>query len=108
MLNGEQFAVHAGCLKCSLWKEREIPCYASIWTKGVEVKGHLFKFQRFSNLEKQNLNCGLSSISNKNWNSLLWFLKLRTAKKGMCFEFKRSRVRQKLRAEDIDIAILNS
>lgn len=38
MFNGEQFAVYAGYLKCSLEKEREIPFYA-IWTKGVEVKG---------------------------------------------------------------------
>lgn len=37
MFKGEHFAAYAGCLKCSLEKEREIQFYGSIWTKGVEA-----------------------------------------------------------------------
>lgn len=40
MFNSEKFGVYVRYLKCGLWKEREVVQFcASIWTKGVEVKG---------------------------------------------------------------------
>ena len=71
MFNDEQSDMFARYPKCSVWKEREVQIHASIWTRGVEVKGICVNSEQiFKSRKSKPVKCGVSPILNK---SLPWF-----------------------------------